>query len=60
MEETTVKSCEYFYSKKVSIDEEVIEHTDLKESSLKIKHFHHPQYEADEKYPVHIFYGTPQ
>lgn len=48
----------YELVKEISVDEEIIEHTDLKESSLKIKHFHHPQYEADEKYPVQIFYGT--
>ena len=47
----------YELVKEISVDEEIIEHTDLKESSLKIKHFHHPQYEADEKYPVQIFYG---
>lgn len=50
----------YELVKEISADEEVIEHTDLKESSLKIKHFHHFQYEADEKYPVQVFYGNSE
>ncbi len=54
---TPNREAAYELVKEISADEEVIEHTDLKESSLKIKHFHHFQYEADEKYPVQIFYG---
>lgn len=57
---TTNRETAYELVKEINVDEEVIEHTDLKESSLKIKHFHHAQYEADEKYPVQIFYGNSE
>ena len=39
-------------------DGNAIEDTDLKENPLKIAHFRHALYVADEKYPVQVFYGA--
>ena len=39
-------------------DGNAIEDTDLKENLLKIAHFRHAIYVADEKYPVQVFYGA--
>lgn len=50
----------YQLTQSADLEERPIEHTDLQESPLKVKHFHHAAYVADEQYPVQIFYGNSE